>query len=48
MREQKIRHALVGVNLILDSRETVAFVFVNLRVDCAAALLDRVDHLLRF
>ena len=48
MRQQEIRHAFVGVDLIFDAREAVAFVFVNLGVDGAAALLDGVDHLLRF
>ena len=48
VRQQEIRHALVGVDLILHPRESVPFVFVNLRVHGASALLDRVDHLLRF
>ena len=46
--QQKICHALVGVDLVFDAGEAVAFVFVNLVFDRAAAFLDCVDHLLRF
>ena len=48
MRQQKIGDAFVGVDLILDAREAVAFVFVNLVINRPATLLDGVDHLLRF
>ena len=48
MRQQKIRHALVSINLIFNSREAVAFVLVDLAVHGPAALLDGVDNLLRF
>jgi len=48
VRQKEVRHPLVGVDLILHARESVAFVLINLVIDCAAALLDSVDDLLRF
>ena len=48
MREEKIRDALVGVNLIFHAREAVTFILVDLGVNRSAALLDGFDHLLRF
>ena len=48
VRLQKIRHTLVSVNLILHTREAVAFVFVDLVIDRPATFLDGLDHLLRF
>ena len=48
MRFQKISYALVGVNLIFYFREAVAFVLIDFVFDHAAALLDRIHHLLRF
>jgi hypothetical protein len=48
VRFQKVGHALVGVNLIFNASEAVAFVFIDLVFDHAAALADRVHHLLRF
>ena len=48
MRQQEIGNALVGVDLIFHAREPVAFIFVNLGVDGAPALLDGVHDLLRF
>ena len=47
MREQKIGNAFVGIDLILDPREAVSFILVNLHIDRAAAFLDGVHHLLR-
>ncbi len=48
VRLQKISHALVGIDLIFDSSEAVAFVLIDFVFDHAAAFLDRIDHLLRF
>ena len=48
MSQQEIRDALVGIDLILHARESVALVFVNLVIDRATAILDSIDHLLRF
>ena len=48
MRQQKIRHTLVSIDLILHSRKSVPFVLIDLGVHGPAALLDRVHHLLRF
>lgn len=48
MRLQEIGNAFVGVDLIFNLGEAVAFIFVNLVVDGAAALFDGVDDLLRF
>ena len=47
MRQQKIGDSFVGVNLIFHAGEAVAFVFVDLVFDRSAALLDRIDNLLR-
>ena len=48
MRLQKIGNAFVGVDLIFNFGEAVAFVFINLVIDGSAALFDGIDHLLRF
>ena len=48
MRFQKVGHALVSVDLIFDPSEAVAFILIDFVFDHAAALLDRVHHLLRF
>ena len=48
MRQQKIRHPLVSINLIFNSREAMPFVLIDLRVHGPASLPDRVDNLLRF
>ncbi len=48
MRLQKIGDALISVDLIFHAGKAVALVFVNLVVDGSAALLDGIDHLLRF
>ena len=48
MRQQKIADALISVDLVLDARKSVSFVFVNLVIQLAPALLDRVDDLLGF
>ena len=47
VRLQKISHALVSVNLVFDFGKTVAFVLIYFVFDHAAALLDRIDYLLR-
>ena len=48
MGQQEIRNALVGVDLIFNAREAVAFVFIDFVIDGAAAFLDGIDHLLGF
>jgi len=48
MRQEKVRDALVGVDLVFDPGEAVTFILVNLVVDGSAALLDGIHHLLRF
>src|SRR6267154_2943972 len=48
MRLQKISDAPVGVDLIFDLGKAVTFVLIDFVFDHAAALLDRVTHLLRF
>ena len=45
---QEVGNSLVGVNLVFDFREAVAFIFVDFVFDYAAAFLDRIDYLLRF
>jgi hypothetical protein len=45
---QKISHALVRVNLIFYSRESVALIFVDFVVRRAAALLDLINNLNSF
>lgn len=47
MREQEVCYAFIRIDLILYSRKTVAFIFVNLVVDRPAAFFDGIHHLLR-
>ena len=48
MRQKEIGDAFVGIDLIFYPREAVAFIFINLVIHRAAALLDGIDNLLRF
>jgi hypothetical protein len=48
MRQEEVCDALIRVDLVFYTRETVAFVFVNFVIDSSAALFDGIDHLLRF
>ena len=45
---QELGHALVGVDLVLDAGEAVAFVFVHFVFRHSAAFLDCIHHLLGF
>src|SRR5215469_7546309 len=45
---QKLRCALVSINLILNFREAMPLIFIDLVLHYAAALLNCIDHLLRF
>lgn len=48
VRFEKVCHSFVGIDLIFDTRETVAFVFINFIFHNAATLLDGIDYLLGF
>ena len=44
---QKVGDTLVGVDLVLHSREAVAFILVDFQLHRAAVFLHGVGHLLR-
>ena len=48
MRLDEVGCALIGVDLILDARKTMAFIFVDLVFGYASALFDRIHDLQRF
>ena len=47
-RQQEISHPLIRVDLIIDAREAMPFVVVDLVVDRATPFLDRVHDLQGF
>jgi hypothetical protein len=48
MRQQKVSHALISVDLILNARKAVALILIDLVIDRPAPFLDGIDYLLRF